>query len=262
MGPGSVLMLGRLLSSLEQCSLKMTFRHSVAHATSWIPALVGHCTLRHVHCYGDFSLSLLLSQSYFWISCGTALPLQPFFPQRLNLAADVAPFIISLASVKQFPSLLELFSGSCCLTRHLFSDKICLKAPSAGWVSCFVLPRRVRKPITSQQIYCSIIMLKWNNLWLTEKPVLLVKDIWLMGTMRYYLWQVLRVTTVICMFCSLQWEVSQNAAVYLAPTDMNCTSQLKRVPSDIWYKLQQRNQCKGPSRREQATSLPSEFSRW
>jgi len=49
---------------------------------------------------------------------------------------------------------------------------------------------------------------------------------------------------------------------YLAPTDMNCTSKLERVPSGIWYKLRQRNQCKGPSHRQQATSLLSEFSRW
>lgn len=95
MGRGLVLMLRRLLSSLEQRSLKMSFWHLVAHTVSQIPALVGHCTPGHAHCCGVFSLSLLLSQSCFWISCGTALLLQPSFPQRLNLAASADDWFLS-----------------------------------------------------------------------------------------------------------------------------------------------------------------------
>lgn len=91
MGSGLVLMLG----GLEQHSLKMSFWHSVAHTVSQIPALVSHCTPGHAHRCGDFSLSLLLSQSCFWISCGTALLFQPSFPQRLNLAARADNWFLS-----------------------------------------------------------------------------------------------------------------------------------------------------------------------
>lgn len=46
---------------------------------------------------------------------------------------------------------------------------------------------------------------------------------------------------------SIQWEVSQNEAVYLTATDMNCPSQIKRAHSNSWYKLSREITAKDPS---------------
>lgn len=172
----------------------MSFRCSVACTVSWIPApYTGSCLSVHsVHWVMSTAAATSPSPLSFpellvdFLWNGPAPP--AFFPSETSFSCwcrqlvSQQPSFVSLTSVKQFPSLktlpgapgtLELFSGSCCLTGQgkavtCFQTKSVSKHPLLAECLFFVLPGHVRKPITSQQIYCSIIMLKCNNLWLME----------------------------------------------------------------------------------------------